>query len=104
MRPIILSAWMLVGCGAGFLYTRTTTANVEAKPEGCDFVVLGTAPARPHEEVGILDGDHSCPDDVRKYRLAIQKQVCAAGGDAVISQVSGLGCYVRGVVIRWTKE
>lgn len=35
------------------------------------------------------------------FREKVTEQVCAAGGDAVITQINGYGCYIRGVVVRF---
>jgi hypothetical protein len=99
-----MAGFLSAGCGSsgsGYVFTKSTLAAVPARPAGCDFQILGSVPSRPHEEIGILDGTHSCPDSVQKFRAVVGQQVCAAGGDAVITEVSGFGCYVRGIVVRW---
>jgi hypothetical protein len=87
----------------GYIYTKTGEAG-SAKPPNCDFVVAVTKVDRPYKEVGILDSQQAPPQNAADFKERVRAQVCQAGGDAVIAEVSGLGYYIRGTIVRFTEE
>ncbi|HVU51912.1 MAG TPA: hypothetical protein VHL80_14545 [Polyangia bacterium] len=107
MRPTVPSLAVaatvaLVGCG--YSYTQTTQNAAPPKPESCSFDVLTTRPERPYVELGVLEPQGSPGSgaaNASDFRSRISDAVCHAGGDAVLTQVNGLGNYVRGTVIKY---
>jgi hypothetical protein len=104
MRPTALAlAVALAGCG--YSYTQTTQNAAPAKPENCSFDVLTTRPERAYVELGVLESQGSPGSGAANasiFRSRIGEQVCQVGGDAVLTEVNGLGNYVRGTVIKYT--
>jgi hypothetical protein len=94
---------LLSGCVPTYKYVPSgTTASIAAKPANCAFAVLTTRPDSSFDEIGILDHSHGpVPDDAAAFKKSIQKEVCRAGGDAVLVEVNGLGQYIRGTVLRF---
>jgi hypothetical protein len=61
--------------------------------------VVNVAPEKGYSELGVLDFDFGIAiGAVDTFKTKIQKQVCQAGGDLVVAQINGDGCYVRGIV------
>jgi hypothetical protein len=91
----------IAGC-VGYKYSTTTSVTAPSKPESCEFDVLSTRPDRPYDELGVLETSAGYEArSVSSFRDAILRDVCRAGGDAVLAEVNGLGHYVRGTVIRY---
>lgn len=86
----------------GYIYTKTGDSG-PAKPPNCDFVIATTKVDRPYKEVGILDSQDNPPSNAADFKERVRRQVCEAGGDAVVAEVSGHGYYIRGTVLRFTE-
>ncbi|MCI0569828.1 MAG: hypothetical protein L0Y66_03685 [Myxococcaceae bacterium] len=86
-------------------WTKTTSIHTEARDEECSFDILTVRPDRAFDELGIIDvqrGGFTEPlKTAGEFRSSAHPYVCAAGGDAVLAEVNGLGIYVRGTVIRY---
>jgi hypothetical protein len=105
-------ASMLAACSAEKQYTPTSTKTAAARPENCEFDILTLKPARAIEELGIIDfqGGHidregrrtGVPSSAAELREKIGPEVCRAGGEAVFTEVNGLGQYVRATVVRYS--
>lgn len=102
----------LAACAAGMQYTPTSTKTVAARAPNCAFDVLTLKPARPVEELGIIDFEggyvyssgkrEGVPSSAADLREKIGPEVCRAGGEAVVTEVNGLGQYVRATVVRYS--
>jgi hypothetical protein len=108
MRGLVLCAVCLCSCVASvgpYLYTQTGK-KLEVKPPNCEFEVISTAPAKPFEEVGVIEpeGLYMSAVKVADFRSLAQPHVCAAGADAAIAQVNGKGWYVKGIAIRYVSD
>jgi hypothetical protein len=106
-RLVIL--FLLVGCTrtTGFLYTPTNSRTSSMKPDGCEFEILTTPPARAFEEIGVLDLDPKVdysPSTIPEFRKVAAHHICSHGGDAVIAQANGLGLYIKGTVVRYAAQ
>lgn len=95
---------LLVGCG--YRYTPTTQNAAAAKPANCMFDLLTTRPSRPFVELGVLEpqGSQGKQRTAAAFRDSVAADVCRVGGDAVLTEVNGLGDYVRGTVIKYRDE
>jgi len=107
VRVSILAGFVATasGCAAAYVYGPTTPGDAPAKPSGCGFELLDTAPSRPFDELGVL-----APKDIEygdlsgggiPFKESVGAQVCAAGGDAVVVERDLFSRYVRGTVIRY---
>ena len=95
---------LLGACGPTFKYVPTSEVTNEAREPTCEFRVLTTIPSNPFDEVGILQADGSYrTSDVEEFKKIVAPDVCRAGGDAIISEINGLGYYMRGTVIRYRR-
>jgi hypothetical protein len=65
----------------------------------CAFEVVAREPAGSFEEVGTVTVT-SATSSPEKFQSAVKEDVCRLGGDAVVTEVNGLGQIVRGVVLR----
>jgi len=86
-----------------YIFTKTGEAG-PAKPPNCDFVIATTKVDHPYQEIGILDSQQAPPQDAAAFKAKVQPQVCAVGGDAVVTEVNGTGYYVRGTILRFTEQ
>jgi hypothetical protein len=95
--------WMVLmaaGCGTtSWSYTASATAT--PRDAACDFAVVSTPPGPGYQEIGLLDAPSgSCLEGAQNFKQAVRAEVCKAGGDAVMTEISGFGCYKRGTVFR----
>jgi len=105
---------VLAGCAATTQYTPTSSRTLAARPANCAFDILSMRPARPIEELGIIDFEGGAvaktgeragvPGSASQLREKIGSQVCGAGGEAVLTEVNGLGQYVRATVVRYVPD
>jgi hypothetical protein len=89
-----------------YKYTRNAESAPAPRPLGCDFRVTGSLNAGSgYSEIGILNyGGGMATDDIDKFKRDVQSQVCAAGGDLIVTEVNGRGLIVRGVVFKKTDQ
>src|SRR5215510_403628 len=110
-HALVLSS-MLAACAAETRYTPSSTKAVAARPPNCAFDVLTLRPGRPVDELGIIDFQGGTvakdgtragvPSSAAELREKIGPEVCQAGGEAVITEVNGLGQYIRATVVRYS--
>lgn len=78
------------------------------RAQDCTFDVITSRPARQYQVIGVIDIDafsaRNLPNDEVSFRRAVAKQVCEAGGDAVIPGVNGDRRYVLATVVKWVEE
>ena len=96
---------MLIGCSpARFAYTPASSLPVNPKPDNCAFEVLTAPSGKDFEELGFLEYYNGGePKTVDKFKEAVGKQVCGAGGDAVVATANEKGELTKGTVIRYAK-
>jgi hypothetical protein len=81
-------------------------ATYPAKPGNCQLRVMGAHPGPGWEEIGTItiEGDRSAGagsfQDGEEFVDRIRPEVCAAGADAVMTEVNGFGVVARGVAFR----
>lgn len=101
----VLGFVLLAGCvPTSFTYSPSFARGPAAKPEGCPFEVVTSAPPQDFQEVGTLDfynGDE--PTSVDGFKKAVAKQVCQVGGDAVIAIANPKGQYTKGTVVHYNR-
>jgi hypothetical protein len=102
MRFGALSLLFWAGCSPSAKYTFTSsTTALSPKPKDCDFAVMTAAPASGYQEIGILDWQSGwAVDKVAFFKSSVHDQVCMSGGDLVVTEINGVGDYVRGAVLR----
>jgi hypothetical protein len=76
------------------------------RPLDCSFAIIsGKSPER-YEVVGVIDVEsfvtRKLPNDEASFRAAISREVCRAGGDAVIAGINGDGRYILATVVKWS--
>lgn len=111
---LVTMAVLLAACAAQTRYTPTSASSVAARPANCAFDVLTIRPARAVQELGLFEFEGGAvyktghragvPSTAAELREKIGPQVCAAGGEAVLTEVNGLGQYVRATVVRYVPE
>jgi hypothetical protein len=105
--PIPLLALLFAGC-VGYTYTATTQTAATAKPAGCAFDLLTTRPERAYAELGVVEHggtpNTGGATTAGAFKDMVANAVCRAGGDAVITEVNGMGIYVRGTVLKYTGQ
>jgi hypothetical protein len=99
-RRLLCLVLAAAGCSA-YRYERSTSITAPPKPANCSFDILASRPDRPYDELGVLDPQRAALGDQASFREAIRADVCRAGGDAVVAEVSSQGYYVSGTVIRY---
>lgn len=105
MRRLIALV-LLVGCQpATYAWTPASARGVTPKADNCAFEVLTAPPEAGYEEIGTLEHyNGELPNDVERFRRAVAKQVCGAGGDAVVAKTNDKGRYIGGTVIGYTRR
>jgi hypothetical protein len=99
-RATLILLVSVAGCGPMYKYT-STSQPIAAKPELCDFQVTGSPPqSGGYQEIGVIEMDNGVTSSIAEFRKEVQTLVCKAGGDLVVSEINGVGSYVRGVVFR----
>ena len=91
-----------LGCVGGPVYRfEPTGAAMPPRPITCEFQVAATVPADgSYVEIGVLDAQRTPSTRIGVFKEHVRREVCQAGGDLVVGQVSGFGYYVRGVVFK----
>jgi hypothetical protein len=77
------------------------------RPANCPFELVSSRPARDYAVIGVIDLEAfhvpKLPNDEASFRAAIAKDVCEAGGDAVLPGINGNGRYVLATVVKWVE-
>ena len=97
----LLALVLLAGCTpAEFAFSPTVTV-VTPKADNCSVDVV-TSTSRTYQEVGTLEYYNGPqPKTLADFKKAVAKQVCSAGGDAVIAVQDAKGLYTKGTVISY---
>ena len=88
------------------VFHATAGAKYPPREATCEFKMLATHPGPDYQEIGVLtiEGDRSFGagsyNDPNAFADAVRHQVCAAGGDAVATEVNGGGYIARGIIFR----
>ncbi|MCB9737031.1 MAG: hypothetical protein H6745_30985 [Deltaproteobacteria bacterium] len=101
VHALVGLAAALSGC-VTYAFTPTTRQSAPAREAGCEFDLLSAAPRTPYVQLGFLEPTVQAHSAVEFYD-AVRGEVCAAGGDAVLTEINGLGEYVRGTVIAYVE-
>jgi len=103
-RLIVLA--LLAGCAPStYAWTPLSSKPVSPKPDNCKVEVVTSQPTANYEEVGTLEYYNGpLPKNPDKFRDAVAKQVCGAGGDAVIAIANDKGEYTKGTVIKYARD
>jgi hypothetical protein len=104
LRFALLAPGLLLGGCYSWNFTPTTSARAQAKPPDCALEILTTAPARPYDELGILDNKGTNVYTADHFIELVRPHACAAGGDAVLTFVNSEGLYIKGTVLRFRTD
>ena len=99
MRKLLLVALVSACTPTSYTFSPTVT-RFTARPAGCEFTILATAPDESFEEIGTMqhyNGD--VPMQEAAFRTAIAARVCDVGGNAVIAQRTSEG-YKTATIIK----
>jgi hypothetical protein len=98
----LLAVVLLAGCTpAEFAFSPTVTV-VTPKSENCSVEVVTSTPSRTFQEIGTLEFYNGPePKTLDDFKKAVAKQVCSAGGDAVVAEQDAKGLYTKGTVIKY---
>jgi hypothetical protein len=98
-RISVLAAIATIGGCASITYSYSPSTSAQSLPANCEVRIVATPPGPGYQELGVLDPDAGfCIDSAPEFREIVAAQVCGAGGSVVLTQISGFGCYIRGVV------
>jgi hypothetical protein len=98
---------MLLGCATP-VFHASGNRSYPPKPSDCPVRVLASLPGPGYEELGTIsiEGDRSFGagsySNSEAFLYDVRPQVCAAGGDTLVTEVSGSGAIARGIVLRQT--
>jgi hypothetical protein len=100
-RAALVRSMVSAGCGPHYVYTRSSQEVTNAKSSGCDFAVTAslTDPSS-YVELGVLDLHFDPARDIAAFKEMVRADVCQAGGDLVVTEINGVGSYVRGIVFK----
>jgi hypothetical protein len=92
---------LVSGC-ATESWSYTASATAPAREATCDFAVVSTPPGPGYQEIGLLDDAPGgpCVRGAQAFKQAVRSEVCKAGGEVVMTEISGFGCYKRGTTFR----
>jgi hypothetical protein len=113
--PLVGALLLAIGCTASQQFTKTSSVSAPSKPANCSFDILSARPQRAFDELGIIEFiggavnkytgyREGVPDNASDLKVKTAKAVCSAGGDAVLTDVNGVGQYIRATVIRYKAE
>ena len=100
----LLALVLLVGCSPTTFAFSPTVKVVTPKPDNCTVEVITSLPSRTYQEIGTLDFYNGTePKTLQAFKEAVAKQVCGAGGDAVIAIANDndKGLFTQGTVIAY---
>jgi hypothetical protein len=105
-KTVLLVAVVLAGCGSSaYFYGPLGAVVAPPKPKGCSFDLVDKRPEQAFDPLGVLaplDIEATkLPADDAAFKKAVEAEVCAAGGDAVVVERDRQGRRVRGTVVRW---
>jgi len=100
---LLVAVSCLVGCAEPAFHWNG--ARFPAREPNCRLKLLGMPPGPDYVEIGtIIKGDRSggaeSSHDPAQFVSPVWAKVCAAGADAVVTEVNGLGVVVRGIVFK----
>ena len=97
---------LLAGCSpVTYAYTPASNLPVSPKPDNCVFEVLSAPSSEDFEELGYLEHyNGGKPKTADKFKAAVAKQVCGAGGDAVVAIMDNKGELTKGTIIRFRNK
>src|SRR5688572_10856023 len=86
---------LVAGCvPLSYAWTPASAKAVSPKPDNCKVEVFTSQPEQAYEELGTVKHYNGTPPkQAEKLRAAVAKQVCSAGGDAVIAFADEKGEY-----------
>ena len=89
-------------CGISYEMSRSSVVQVTPKSGQCEFQVVSMPPSmNEYEEIAILTPTSSrWADSPQSFKDSVGDDVCRVGGDVVVTEVNGIGRYVRGTVLR----
>jgi hypothetical protein len=105
LLPLVLLASL--GCAHPVFHSSGAKSYPPKQPD-CPVRVLGALPASGYEELGTLsiEGDRSFGageySNSESFLKDVRPQVCATGGDVLVTEVNGSGYIARGIVLRET--
>ena len=86
--------------------THSGDAKFEPLEPSCELTIYTTQPKKNFVEVGMVDAQkchfwHGCPTNATDAVEMFRKDVCSAGGNAVLLwEVNGYGRYLKATAIR----
>jgi hypothetical protein len=89
----------LIGC-VRYEMSVSTTSPTRAKTATCEFRVVNMIPGGNYEEIATLTVSDKAAESPDEFKRAVREDVCRVGGDVVVTEINGLGLYVRGTVLR----
>ncbi len=96
---ISVASLAVVGCVSYSVVPAPGKTPTPKAMDSCSFEVAAREPAGEFDEIGTVTVT-SATSSPEKFQSAIKEDVCRLGGDAVVTQVNGLGQIIRGVVLR----
>ena len=103
--PLLLLATLAGGgCAGKYLYAPLGEVVAQPRAKDCEFLLAYGVPEVAYDSLGVLAPKDiqapKVPDQEAAFKSAIQGQVCAAGGDAVVAERNGQGQYIRATIIK----
>jgi hypothetical protein len=102
----VFSALLVAGCAHTIPYSYTSSLAASPRPAECKIRVVTTPPGSGFVEIGILDANRTQFNlfaggtDAADFMTKVNEQVCAAGGELVVTEINSYGYYVRATVYR----
>jgi hypothetical protein len=101
----LLAGAAAAACGGGqYIYGPLGAVLAQPKGKGCAFTLIEKIPEQAYDPLGVLApvdiATRKVPSGDAAFGKAVARQVCDAGGDAVVAERDAQGRYVRGTVIK----
>lgn len=97
---LFVAAVALGACAHAPTYHATAQTKFPPKAPNCPLAIAASHPDPGYEEIGVIAIGGYYYQDPNAFLDAMRADVCAAGGDLVITEVNGYGAIARGVVFR----
>ena len=98
-----LKAALLVSLtsGCSLSYRYISSAKAPARAEHCDIHALSLIPPGGYDELGFFEFESGgATRNTADFLQSVGPRICAAGGDAVATELNGQGFIVRAVVLK----
>lgn len=99
LRPLVLGAVLCTSGCATPVFHHNNDYEYPPRPADCHVRVVGSHPGPGYEEIGLITFEGNRSMDGQVFIEQVRPELCAAGANVVVTEVSGDGYVARGIVL-----